>query len=357
MTRPRRATPMLAVCAAVAVAASAPDVTARWAGSAAGVESVEIVIPGGADTLFDITPTLIVQAVGILPEDRPITLGLQVSTSPGFTAPLFLDTTVAGDTVPIALARPLPEGTLFFRATALPAGGVRISSPTARRVVPPWIRLVAPNELNGTTLETTRPRFVWRAVRVSDPPGPFTYELQIRNVGSSRTVFYSHLADTAFVVPIPLDINTSYRWSVTGRLASGEQATAQSQGSFVILDPAIPVTTLLYQNFPNPFPTVNASSTCIWFDLSVPGPVRMDIHDLQGRLVRNVIPGESGQRIFPAGRHGRVAGGGTNGECNGTIRWDGRGQDGRLAPAGVYLLRMRTDQGESVKKIVFRRGR
>jgi hypothetical protein len=229
-----------------------------------------------------------------------------------------------------------------------------ILSQTSRRVIPAWIRLVSPNEPNGTTLETTRPRFVWRAVSVSAPPGPFTYELQIQNVGTSRTVFFANITDTVFVLPTALEINTSYRWSVTARLESGAQTGAASQGSFVILDPAIPAATLVYQNFPNPFPTATASSTCIWFDLSVPSRVRLDIYDLQGRPVRNIIPGETGPEVFPAGRHGRVAGGGTASECNGTIRWDGRGRDGRFVPAGVYLLRMRTDSGESVKKIVFR---
>jgi hypothetical protein len=359
MTGVRRAGTVLAVCVAAA-AAGAIDPRGDALLSAAGrwITGVELVLPGLADTLYDITPTVLVQAVGIVPDDRPIVLALQAAVSPGFTSPLVLDTSVTGDTVAFALTKPLPGGTtLFFRGSARPRIGGVLTSPTQRRSIPAWVRLVSPDDPNGTTLATVRPRFIWRGVQVSLPPGPFTYELQIRNVGTSRSIFYPDLSDTAFTVPVPLEINTSYRWSVIARLPSGDEESAESQGSFVIVDPAIPLATLLYQNFPNPFPSATATSTCVWFDLNRLSPVRLDVHDLQGRHVRNLIPGDNGPSVFPAGRHGRVPGGGSSSECNGSIRWDGRGSDGRFAPAGVYLLRLRTDATESVKKIVFRGAR
>ena len=355
----RRAGTVLAVCVAAGVAATIDARgAALWSATERWVTGVELVIPGTLDTLYDITPTVIVQAVDIVPDDRPMVIGLQVAASPGFPSPLLLDTIVTGDTVAFALTRPLPGGTtLFFRGSALPRIGGILLSPTQRRTIPPWVRLVAPNEPNGTTLTTVRPRFVWRGVRVSQPPGPFTYELQIRNVGTSRILFYPDLTDTAFTLPAPLEINTSYRWSVIARLPSGAAESAVSQGSFVIVDPAIPLATLLYQNFPNPFPTATATSTCVWFDLNQASPVRLDVHDLQGRHVRTIIPGDNETALFAAGRYGRVPGSGTSGECNGSIRWDGRGSDGRFVPAGVYLLRLQAGGTQSVKKIVFRGGR
>lgn len=359
MTVFRRAGSLLAVCATAALAASALDARGEAAiASAPARLGVELVMPPGGDTLNDITPTLTVQAVAIVPAERPIVLGLQVATTAGFVEPVLLDTTVVGDTVPITLTRPLPEGaTLFFRAGARPSVGGMVFSQTFRRSIAPWLRLVSPNDVNGTTLDTPRPRFVWTSVDVTRPPGPFRYELQIRNVGSGRTIVYSNLADTNFVLPLPLEINTSYRWLVTARLLTGESASATSEGSFVIVDPAIPLATLLYQNFPNPFPTATASSTCVWFDLNRAAAVNLDVYDLQGRHVRTIIPGEGGPLLFAAGRHGRDAGRGGAGACNGTIRWDGRGRDGRFVPAGVYLLRLRADGAESVKKIVFRGNR
>jgi hypothetical protein len=153
---------------------------------------------------------------------------------------------------------------------------------------------------------------------------------------------------------LPLEFNTSYRWLVTARIQSGESITVQSRSSFVIVNPTVPLATVLYQNFPNPFPTATSTSTCVWFDLNTEAVVTLDVYDLRGRHVVNLVPGRLGIGRFDAGRHGRVAAGSSPSGCNGSIQWDGRGRDGRLVPPGVYLLRLRAGRTESVKKIVFR---
>ena len=319
------------------------------------VTEVELIMPDAADTLGSITPTFTVRVKDPQPADRPIQLGLQISFTPGFTAPLVVDTTVQGDTVVIALPRPLPaESIVYIRATARTATGEFVTSPPVQREVPAWLRLVSPNEPTGATLEMPRPRFVWRSARVSQPPGPWLYDLQIRNVGSGTVRFYTGLTDTTFIPPTPLEFNTSYRWSVTARLLSGESVTEMSLSSFVVINPAVPLVTLLYQNFPNPFPSATSEFTCIWFDLSTDAPVRIDVFDLSGRHVVNIIPGRTGLTRYFAGRHGRSPIGATPAGCNGEVQWDGRGRDGDLVPAGVYLLRMRAGGIESVKKVVFR---
>src|SRR2546426_1099888 len=58
-----------------------------------------------------------------------------------------------------------------------------------------------------------------------------------------------------------------------------------------LADGTLPPTTLLYQNFPNPFPAGGRDSTCIWFDLAEGGPVTLAILDLRGGPVRRFIPG------------------------------------------------------------------
>ena len=127
-----------------------------------------------------------------------------------------------------------------------------------------------------------------------------------------------------------------------------------SHSSFVIVNPTVPLATLLYQNFPNPFPTATSSATCVWFDLSAPAAVTLDVYDLSGRHVVNIVPGPEGIRNYTAGRHGRVAPGAALPGCNGNIQWDGRGRDGRFVPPGVYILRLRAGRVESVKKVVYR---
>lgn len=316
---------------------------------------VELVPPAGGDTLASVTPTFVLRAVGIEPDDRDIILGLQIALTPGFNAPLTLDTTVVGDTVAVRVARPLPPGVrVFIRAKAWAASGEMVTSAIIERVVPPWLTLISPNDPNGITLETPRPRFVWRSPRIEGSIAPWTYDLEISNVGSGQSIFYANLTDTTFTIWAPLEFNTSYRWAVTARHGGGESVRVQSVSSFVIVNPAFPLVTLLYQNFPNPFPTATSSSTCVWFDLHIPARVRLDVFDLSGRHVSNVIPGPRGTAQYPAGRHGRVSGGPSPTGCNGDIQWDGRGDDGEIVPAGVYLLRLRAAGVESVKKVVFR---
>ena len=356
MTRSGRASLCFALVVAAGLAAATPGATEHESpGARRAVTRVELVPATAGDTLTSVTPTFILRAVDVQPEDRLVLLGLQIALTPGFTAPQLVDSTIVGDTAVLTLRRPLPGGTrVYVRATARTAIGEIFVSPTIERVVPPWLTLLSPNAPNGVTLETQRPRFVWRSPRIEGVAAPWVYDLEIRNVASGQSLVYANLSDTVFTPTTPLELNTSYRWSVTARHRGGEGVTVQSQSSFVIVNSAIPSTTLLYQNFPNPFPTPTSSATCVWFDLHVAARVHLDIFDLSGRHVTTIIPGPLGASEFPAGRHGRVSGGPSGAGCNGNLQWDGRGDDGRFVPAGVYLLRFRAAGVESVKKIVFR---
>ncbi len=71
-------------------------------------------------------------------------------------------------------------------------------------------------------------------------------------------------------------------------------------------------------NTPNPF----NPQTTIAYELASPQPVQLAIYDMRGRLVRALVSGD----VMPAGRH--------------TLVWDGRGDDGRELPSGVYLSRL-----------------
>jgi hypothetical protein len=69
---------------------------------------------------------------------------------------------------------------------------------------------------------------------------------------------------------------------------------------------------------PNPFET----STAIHFGIPERSAVALRLFDVNGRLVRELIDGE-----LPAGPH--------------TAGWDGRGDDGRRRPPGIYLVQLR----------------
>ena len=148
-------------------------------------------------------------------------------------------------------------------------------------------------------------------------------------------------------------------------LAAGGLALARADGAEVPR-PLFhqPTATLLYQNFPNPFPgtglaAVNAAraagspATCIWFDLGRPTPVKLEVFTLAGHPVRRILPAATLDGILPADRYGRSSDGGDSG-CDPRLTWNGTGDDGRLVPPGVYLLRLEADGASQVRKVVFR---
>jgi flagellar hook assembly protein FlgD len=72
---------------------------------------------------------------------------------------------------------------------------------------------------------------------------------------------------------------------------------------------------------PNPF----NPRTTLAFTLVRPGPTRVRVVDLAGRLIATLL-----DERMAAGRH--------------TVEWDGRTNEGRAAPSGVYFLTVRSGQ-------------
>lgn len=69
--------------------------------------------------------------------------------------------------------------------------------------------------------------------------------------------------------------------------------------------------------FPNPF---NPETTIV-FSLDNPLHVSLRIYNIQGQLIRNLV-----DENMPAGNH--------------SVRWDGRYDNGVIAPAGIYVYRL-----------------
>ncbi|OQY28125.1 MAG: hypothetical protein B6244_08510 [Candidatus Cloacimonetes bacterium 4572_55] len=81
-----------------------------------------------------------------------------------------------------------------------------------------------------------------------------------------------------------------------------------------------PSKTELLQNYPNPF----NPSTQISFTLAYEGDVELSVYDISGRLVKRLI-----NESMSAGHYQAV--------------WNGDQSDGKSAPSGVYLCRLRVD--------------
>ncbi|MFN2399675.1 MAG: hypothetical protein ABR543_13715 [Gemmatimonadaceae bacterium] len=323
------------------------------------IPTVTVTGPIGSDTLSTITPTFTVRTANVATAERPLTIRLQISSDPTFTGPFLVDTAVQSDSVTIVLARPLPErAQIFWRAVVRTvAGDSSISATGGPRFVPQWLTLIFPNAPNGTTLDARRPEFVWSSAGVASPPGPWIYDLTVTNAGTGQIAIMAvSLLDTMFVPASDLESNTPYRWSVAARLATGDSTRQTSRATFVVFDATTPLATLLFQNFPNPFPSVTSPVTCVWFDLRQAGTVQLDVLDIRGHAVRTLIPSQTVSSSLPAGRYGRANAdvGGLGTGCDERFTWDGSDTSGRIVPSGVYLLRLRADGVVSVRKMVFR---
>ncbi len=90
---------------------------------------------------------------------------------------------------------------------------------------------------------------------------------------------------------------------------------------------ALPGNFTLFQNFPNPF----AGATTIQYSISQPGPVSLEVFDIQGRSVALLAEGSR-----PAGQH--------------TVHFDAN-----ALPSGTYLYRLISPTGIQSKKMILTR--
>lgn len=329
-----------------------------WSLPAAAQRSVSVIGPTD-NPLRDGIPAFTIVGSGFLPADLPLRFTLQVATNSTFATGLLSDTTVTGTGTSLTIAprRLLPEkSTVYWRGVVTTAAGLQVNSSISGPFnTAPWLTLVSPNNPNGSVVYSNRPTFTWSSARIHASAGHWQYEIRI--VESNGNPFLvGGLDDTVYVPVRDLEGNTSYRWSVSAWIPStGDSTRVSSEKTFVVLDPSVPPATILFQNFPNPFPNARVSATCIWFDLRSASQVELQVLDLRGNLVRSLIPGPA----FPspaslnAGRHGRASEGSNTG-CDPRFSWDGTDDSGRAVPTGVYLIRLRADGVETFRKALFK---
>ena len=322
--------------------------------AAAQASPVAIVGPAG-NPIREATPAFTITTSGFTPRDLPLQLTLQVSPTADFTGTLFADTTVTGTEASITVPRLLPERTnIWWRARARTArGALYLTDAVGPRLTSAWLTLLEPNGRNGTTVDTRRPPFIWSTAALRPPVKPWEFTIRITHTSDGATELIGRLSDSSFTSFIELESNTSYRWSVTATASTGDSIRVASFASFVILDPNVPVATVLYQNFPNPFPTAKVDATCIWFDLRRQSDIALEVLDLRGNHVATILPGRGLGNTLPPGRYGRAAVGSSSG-CDSRLTWDGRTDGGRDVPPGVYLIRLRADGVTSQRKVLWK---
>lgn len=320
-------------------------------------QSVTLSIAGIRGDSISPGPSMTVSGIQTRPELGPFTVSLELSSDPGFSRPFYFNS-AEGLIGTFGLDSLLPaRSVVFMRGRLIDRQGT-VTETRQRYVVRNWITLVQPPQQPLFHLSTRTPEFTWSSPVITFPPGPWVYDLTIFNSGSSNpALFREGLTDTSFRFTQPLEANTSYRWQVLARAQNSSglgEVVARSDGTFVITARDQPTATVFYQNFPNPFGQgERRNSTCFWFDLGQPATVRLTLYDLRLRRVRQLVPGAIPAGRLPAGAYGRGEAGMDN-ECDPRLLWDGKDDNGRIAPAGVYIAEFIADGQRSTKKVYFK---
>lgn len=317
-------------------------------------QGITISVQATADSISP-APAIIVTGSPIAADLQPATLTLELSRTASFSTPFFVRST-AGVTGSFVVDQLMPEHSIIhFRARVFDASGAvreqRIDSFPVRS----WLRLVSPTVASNNVLFTRQPRFVWSTPAITLPPGPWEYEISIINTRTGAEDFRYRATDTSFVLPNPIDACTSYKWRVSARAQNGgpnDQITVASPGTFVVQSAECPTTTIFYQNFPNPFGGGAPDLTCFWFDLAHRSTVTLTIYDVRLHEVRKIIPGAIRAQL-DSGAYGRENGSSQSG-CDDRVAWDGRDDNGRTVPPGVYIAVFVGDGVRSTRKILFR---
>jgi subtilisin family serine protease len=308
-----------------------------------------------AGLLSTLTPTLSWETAAPPPGEGPYTFRLRVGGD-SLLAGVLLDTTIATASLTLPLV-PRPQTRLFWRVTASSVTGV-VESTAVRGplTVPDWVQLLSLASPQGHSIRDSLPLFVWRSPGIVEPPGPFRYDVQVypssRSPAAAVAAAFG-VTDTVFLPPRALERNLPFRWRVVAR-AGADSVVTTSPGTFVVLDDRIPTASVLFQSFPNPFPSaaLGVNATCIWFDVAQRGEVRLEVFDLRGRLVKRLAPSVNVSAVLDPGRYGRPEGDAA-GTCDPRFQWNGRDSRDRAVRPGVYIYRLVAPGFSGSRRVVF----
>jgi serine protease AprX len=304
-----------------------------------------------------ITPTFRWTAPLVHPLMQPVTYRIQIASDSLFQNIVFSDSvTDANSYVARRALRPLARAWWRVVATS-PQGVRRTTAPRPAFTIPSWVRLLTLAGPEPAFVTELRPELSWAPLSAPAPVGPFTYQVQVLSPEGDVLQDTTNLSTSSIRIPRALTPNQSYRWRVIARTQTGMADTVETATPFVVVSDQAPPATLLYQNFPNPFPRgFGDQTTRIWFDLAEDADVELTVHDLRGRLVRRLIPAAPGCGTvrLPAGLYGRP-GGSTGSAAPACVlfAWDARDERDRRVPRGVYVLRLRAAGVTDIRRILY----
>ena len=250
------------------------------------------------------------------------------------------------------------EGTTFENGGSYGTGNTPVSVFPWDTNGDNWIDLVSADYGNGgiSVLENTGvgaafapafnlpsddlPHGIWAA----DLNGDGELDLVTANSGASDVSVFRNLGGGTFEEPISIPTGTTpYAvvggdWNADGLVDLATVNRTSGDLSLllngVVTDagpavPGAPLATGIREVGPNPF----RERATIRFALSRPGRVEIRVYDVRGRTIAPLFEG-----ALPGGFH--------------TTTWDGRDRAGRRVAAGVYFLRMDTENRAWARKIL-----
>jgi hypothetical protein len=219
-------------------------------------------------------------------------------------------------------------GTPFGATDGLAVAGSEL--PLSWNTAPPTQTMlddgVAPDETAGDGIFSTRLTFPagtlkdvqFKYLLQAAADTAFNFECAAPGPGgeNNRNVF---LNDSLFSTTTPIVLDVAYFNDCVGVTGVEDLIDAIKNG-------------LLEPNRPNPV----RNQTVIAYSLPEAGPVQLDIFDVRGRHVRNLV-----NEIRPEGRH--------------SVVWNGRQASGVALPNGVYFYRLVVGESVESRKIVLMR--
>jgi|GEM_PF-4394010 len=233
------------------------------------------------------------------------------------------------------------NGTYFWKVEALDDHGAVAGSPTLKfwtnMVMEPPLPFALLSPDNQATNIPLTPEFIWEKAVDPDPNDYAQYEILVASDSLFEDVVFSAFTarDTSYTPETELDDNRVYFWKI---IATGMDSLSAESPVFSFVTTTlsiwdklpIPEEFTLHQNYPNPFnPT-----TTIAYGVPEAGEVKLDIYDITGRHIIQLVNGENAP-----GWH--------------TINWNCTSASGQALSSGVYIYRLTAPDVHLVKKMMF----
>ena len=157
-------------------------------------------------------------------------------------------------------------------------------------------------------------------ITATDPDGnPVEYIWELDNVIVSTDSSYTFHTDenSAGTYTVTLEVTDNYQPPSRNTLNFEWNVVVEDVFSAQEL---LPIVTAIYQNYPNPFNPV----TIIKFDLNQLSKVQLEIYNIKGQKVKQLVSEQ-----LSAGQHSAV--------------WNGKDENGGRVASGTYFVRLKTE--------------